>query len=101
MFNYLYYSDTEKRAQEAEERTANLEFELAASQEKLRELEKRLAKFEQGEATPSEDSTAVAPQKVEPASPPKTPKSDTEKEKKRPESTASKSSSKSGKSRKK
>ena len=93
--------DTEKRAQEAEERTANLEFELAASQEKLRELEKRLAKFEQGEATPSEDSTAVAPQKVEPASPPKTPKSDTEKEKKRPESTASKSSSKSGKSRKK
>jgi hypothetical protein len=38
MFNYLYYSDTEKRAQEAEERTANLEFELAASQEKLNKI---------------------------------------------------------------
>ncbi|CAG2256169.1 unnamed protein product [Mytilus edulis] len=95
---------TEQRAQESEERSANLEVELAASQEKLRELEKRLAKIEQGEAVPTEESAVSTPQKVESVSPPKTPskeKSDAKEDKKRPESTASKSSSKSSKSRKK
>lgn len=81
-----------------------MEVELAASQEKLRELEKRLAKIEQGEAVPIEESAVSTPQKVESVSPPKTPskeKSDAKEDKKRPESTASKSSSKSSKSRKK